>query len=191
MNISFGKKIPITQTQILNKKTGTFEKATVFELECTDESDLVETMKPKDKWIYAKSINQNMLTKYIQLKHGEENDSSFYVLENKDGETLGMAETKELLNGNHNLSLFDTKKEKEYKYVGQTLLASISKTLLERGCRRFSIFDPMPFAFSFYEKTCGFPNYRNLYFSADINELNQFIKQTEQRTQAPIINLEG
>ena len=112
MNISFGQKIPITQTQILNKRTGSFEKATVFELDCSDETDLLETMKSPGNWIYARSINNNMLEKYLQLKNGEENDSSFYVLENKDGETLGMAETKELLNGNHNLSLFDTQKEK-------------------------------------------------------------------------------
>jgi len=41
MNISFGKKIPLSQCQIQNKETGNFEKATVYELDCKDKNDIL------------------------------------------------------------------------------------------------------------------------------------------------------
>ena len=47
MNISFGKKIPIAQCQIQNLATKKFEPATIYELDCHDESDLLEVVKPK------------------------------------------------------------------------------------------------------------------------------------------------
>ncbi|MBQ8886984.1 MAG: GNAT family N-acetyltransferase [Candidatus Gastranaerophilales bacterium] len=191
MNISFGKKIPIMQTQIQNLQTGAFEPATVYELDCTDETDILETIKPQNSWTYARDINRNMCDKYIQQQIGEDSNLSFYILQNQKGETLGMAQTEEQIKNAHNLSLFDTKKNKQYKYVGQTLLASVSKDIMSKAGVRLSVFDPHPSAIAFYDKICGFQNFGNIFLSADKKQMNKFIQQTEQRTNAQLVNLKG
>ena len=191
MNISFRRKIPIMQTQIQNLQTGEFESATVYELDCKDDTDIIETMKPQHLWTYAKSINQNMCDKYIRQQKGEKTNTSFYILQNKSGETLGMAQTEEQIKKAHNLSLFDTQKEKGYKYVGQTLLASVSKDILSKDGIRLSVFDPHPTALAFYDRVCGFQNFGDIFMSADRKQMNKFINQTEQRTKAPLVDLRG
>ena len=192
MSIVFGRKIPIIQTQIQNNKTGCFEPATVFELDCHDEQDLLETLKPSTKWIYAKQINQNMLKKYTQIKQGNgKNTDTFYILQNKYGETLGMAQTQKMKKNAFNLALIDTKKDKDYKFVGQTLLASISKDIINKSGIRLSIFEPIQSAVPFYDSVCGFQNFGDMFLSADIRQMNTFIKKTEHQTSAPLINLKG
>lgn len=191
MNISFGRKIPIIQTQIQNKSTGKFETATVFELDCKDESDVLETMKPSSSWIYAREINQNMCDKYIKLQKGEDSNLSFYILQSQNGETLGMAQTEELIKNAHNLSLFDTKKDKDYKFVGQTLLASIAKNIMGKDGIRLSVFDPHPTDVEFYHKVCGFQNFGDIFLSADKTQMNAFIERTEQRTNAQLVDIQG
>ena len=191
MNISFGKKIPIMQTQILNIQTKDFEPATVYELDCKDERDILETLKPQHSWTYARDINQRMCDKYIQQQKGEKNSSSFYILQSQNGETLGMAQTEEQIKNAYNLSLFDTKKDKNYKYVGQTLLASISKDIMSKDGIRLSVLEPHPTAIKFYDKICGFQNFGDIFMSADKEQMNKFIKQTEQRTNSPLIDLKG
>ena len=191
MNISFGRKIPIIQTQIQNKHTQKFERATVYELDCKDESDILETLKPQNKWTYAREINVNMYTKYSRLQRGDDSKTSFYILQNQQGDTLGMAQTEELEKKGHNLAFLDTEKDKQYKYVGQTLLASITKDIMNKDGIRLSIFEPVPTAVPFYDKICGFQNIGNLLLTADRQEMQDFISKTEQRTQAPLINLKG
>ena len=191
MNISFGKKIPIAQCQIQSIKTGKFEPATIYELDCKDETDVIETLKPQDKWIYARSINRNMCNKYIQQQQGEESSSTFYILENKDGKTLGMAQTDELLKKAHNLAFLDTEKDKQYKYVGQTLLASIAKNIMDKDGIRLSVFEPVPTAVPFYDKICGFQNIGNLLLTADRQEMKDFISRTQERTKSTLIDLKG
>lgn len=189
MNISFGRKIPIIQTQIQNKSTGNFESATVYELDCQDETDILETMKPQDSWTYARDININMYEKYIQQQKGEKSDMAFYILQSQNGETLGMAQTQKQIKNAHNLALFDTKKDKGYKFVGQTLLASIAKDIMNKDGIRLSVFEPHPTAIEFYDKVCGFQNFGDIFLSADKAQMNAFIDRTEQRTKAPLLNL--
>lgn len=191
MNISFGRKIPIIQTQIQNKSTGKFESATVFELDCNDETDILETMKPQNLWTYARDINKNMCEKYINQQKGEKSDMSFYILQSQKGETLGMAQTQEQIKNAHNLALFDTKKDKSYKFVGQTLLASIAKDIMNKDGIRLSVFDPHPTAIGFYDKICGFQNFGDIFLSADKAQMNSFIARTEQRTKSLLVDLQG
>ena len=100
------------QTQIQNLQTGKFELATVFELDCKDETDILETIVPQTSWTYAKDINKNMCEKYIKQQNGEKSNTSFYILQNKSGETLGMAQTEEQIKKAHNLSFWILKKIK-------------------------------------------------------------------------------
>ena len=192
MNISFGQKIPIMQTQIKNLQTGNFEPATVFELDCKDEEDIEETSSlEKNSFGFANKITANMRYKHRQFKKGINDKNSFYILQNKSGETLGIAQTEEGLKKGHQLEYLETKYDTNYKYVGQTLLASITKDIMNKDGIRLSIFEPVPTAVTFYDKICGFQNIGNLLLTADRQEMQDFISKTEQRTQAPLINLKG
>ena len=192
MNISFGQKIPIMQTQIKNLQTGNFEPATVFELDCKDEEDIEETSSlEKNSFGFANKITANMRYKYRQFKKGINDKNSFYILQNKSGETLGIAQTEEGFKKGHQLEYLETKYDTNYKYVGQTLLASITKDIMNKDGIRLSIFEPVPTAVTFYDKICGFQNIGNLLLTANRKEMQDFISRTEERTKATLIDLKG
>ena len=192
MNISFGKKIPIAQCQIQNITTGKFEPATIYELDCTDESDLSEVVKPSREWEYAAYIHANMCDKVDYQRVFESgNNDCFYILQNKNGETLGMSQVEELYEGAYDLAYLDTKKDKEYKYVGQTLLATVAREVFKKTGEIFSIYGAVDSARAFYEKTCGFKIGEFNMPYIEIDEIPSFIKQTEKRTKSPIIDLKG
>ena len=192
MNISFGKKIPIAQCQIQNLTTGKFEPATVYELDCTDESDLLEVVKPSQEWEYAAYIHANMCDKVdFQKIFQSDGTDNFYILQNQQGETLGMSQVEEIYDGAHDLSYLDTKKDKQYKYVGQTLLATVAREVYKKASDIFSVYGAVDSAKDFYEKICGFKigEFDMPYLSYE--EIPAFIEQTESRTHAPIIDLKG
>ena len=192
MNISFGKKIPIAQCQIQNIKTNKFEPAIIYELDCRDESDLLEARKPKSKWEYAKYIHENMCDKYRYGSFSQDFDGCyFYILQDKNGKTLGMAQTEEIYEDAFDLAYLDTKKEKNYKYVGQTLLAAVAREVQKKSGDILSVFGAVDSAMDFYKKTCGFKigEFDRPYILYE--EIPNFIKQTESRTNAPLIDLKG
>ena len=192
MNISFGKKIPIAKCQIQNLTTGRFEPATIFELDCKDESDLLEVVKPSREWEYAAYIHSNMCDKVdLQKIFGNDDTDRFYILQNKYGETLGMSQVEEIYDGAYDLAYLDTKKDKQYKYVGQTLLATVAREVFKKAGDSFSVYGAVDSAIKFYEKVCGFQlgDLGMPYLPWD--EIPKFIKQTEKRTQSQIIDLKG
>ena len=69
MNISFGRKIPIIKCQIQDTDTGKFEPATVYQIDCKDESDVLEIRNLPDTWQYKLGIAKNMDRKHQLLKH--------------------------------------------------------------------------------------------------------------------------
>lgn len=192
MNISFGKKIPIAQCQIQNIKTGKFEPATVYELDCKDESDLLETRKPKSKWEYASYIHENMSDKYRYGAFSQDfDDCCFYILQDKNGETIGMAQTEEIYEDAYDLACLDTRKGKHYTFVGQTLLATVAREVQKKSGDILSVFGAVDSAMDFYKKVCGFKigEFDRPYISAE--DIPNFIQQTEERTNAKIIDLKG
>lgn len=192
MNISFGKKIPIAQCQIQNIKTGKFEPATVYEFDCKDESDLVETRKPKSQWQYANYIHENMSDKYRYGAFSQDfDDCCFYILQDKNGKTIGMAQTEEIYEDAYDLAYLDTKKGKHYKFVGQTLLATVAREVQKKSGDILSVFGAVDSAMDFYKKVCGFKigEFDMPYIFAE--DIPNFIKQTEERTKARIIDLKG
>ena len=89
------------------------------------------------------------------------------------------------------LAYLDTKKDKQYKYVGQTLLATVAREVFKKAGDSFSVYGAVDSAIKFYEKVCGFQlgDLGMPYLPWD--EIPKFIKQTEKRTQSQIIDLKG
>lgn len=192
MNVSFGAKVPIAKCQIQNEKTGKYESAVIYEIDCNDESDIDTVTKPESEWKYAKFIQSDMQEK-IQYKniYSGYNISSFYILENQDGETLGMSEMREFYDGSYDLTYLDTKKEKQYKYVGQTLLATTAREAYKKGTKVFTICSAVLSALDFYTQVCGFKDCGLFIPTMQRGEIPQFVRRTENRTKAPILDFVG
>ncbi len=203
MNISFGQKIPVYQTQILDKKSNQFQKATLFELDCKDEDDLNYVIYQHDAWEYKYNITVDMYEKRSKIKKFPDisffdklklQNNKFYVLENENQEMLGLCETTGF-NNNFNIQYLEsnrTQKEK-YKYIGQSILAGISKYILSSGNSEpvLSVNDPSFYAKDFYTKKCRFSPTNNGTLIMDKSSLESFVSDVEQRTKSPIIDLKA
>lgn len=192
MNVSFGAKVPIAKCQIQNVETGSYEPAVIYEIDCNDKSDINTVTKPASEWKYSKLIQKDMQEKinYKKIYSGYD-VSSFYILENQYGETLGMSEMTEFYDGSYDLTYLDTKNGKPYKYVGQTLLATTAREAYKKGTKVFTIYSAVLSALDFYTQVCGFKDCGLFVPTMKRGEIPHFVKQTERRTKAPILDFVG
>lgn len=102
MNISFGKRIPISTTQIYNKNTNEFEKATLYELDGRDESDVDELVDFGD-WRYRYEMSINLFSKIKGLASPEKlsdfmkytlEHNKFYILKTEDDKLAAICQTQ-------------------------------------------------------------------------------------------------
>ena len=192
MNISFGRKIPIIKCQIQDTDTGKFEPATVYQIDCKDESDVLEIRNLPDTWQYKLGIAKNMDRKHQLLKHyNQENDSTFYALEDERNRILGLGEIEETETGVYDLKYLESNSLGSKKYIGQALLASIAEDVLCKNGTKLTVNDAVDSAFDFYADTCGFEDVHGYYLKMNRAQINNFIEQTEDRTQSLLLNLRG
>lgn len=191
ISLSFGKKIPISQCQIKNTETRKFVPATFYELDCHDESDMDELKDLKGKWHFLGSIYYNMLAKnaYYQ-KTQRETPNKFYILENDKKEIVGLCQV-ENRNNNIFVNLLESAPDKKYKYVGQTMLASMGNQVLNNGGQQLTIKHPTLDAYEFYIKKCKFKRHFNSDLKMNQSEIEGLIKRTEKRTHGEIIKIES
>ena len=199
-SISFGKKFPIAQTQIYDKNSAKFVPATVYEYDCSDESDIQTIKSLKGDWDYKDMMVTSMFSKHrLPVDCDDFNNTSFYVLENLSGEIVGLSEicNKE---DKKELKIIETQQTNRYKYAGQGLLATIAKTVIDEDKDKLVIKNPSPTSYDFYTKGCGFVP-QNKYsrkmqenlirvglcsIEMDREKLNKFIKQVEDKIQGSI-----
>jgi hypothetical protein len=192
MNISFGRKLPIIKCQIQDTDTGKFEPATVYQIDCKDEADSLEIRNLPDTWQYKLGITKDMERKHQLLKHyNQENDSIFYALEDSKNRIIGLGELEETETGVYDLKYLESNSLGAKKYVGQVLLASMADDILCRNGRKLTVNDAVDSAFDFYANTCGFEDVYGYYLKMNRGQINNFIEQTEDRTQALLLNLRG
>lgn len=190
ISLSFGKKIPISQCQIKNTETNKFVPATFYELDCHDESDVEELRDLKGKWQFLGSIFYNMLAKNAYYKKTQrETPNKFYILESNNKEIVGLCQA-ENRNNNISVNLLESAPDKKYKYVGQTMLASMGNQVINNGGQQLIINHPTIDAYKFYTKKCKFKNGFNATLKMNQNEIEHLIKRTERRTHGKIIDIE-
>lgn len=193
MQISFGKKIPITTGQIYDNEKNKFVKATCYEYDCQNRSDIAEIRKLNDDWVFKIETLDYMKKKYNCNQQGLDTNIVVYSLESETGEILGLC-CAENNPKSLDVKFFESKQDRRHKFVGQTLLASIGKQMLgNRQQKKLMIKTAIATAYDFYEKTCGFV--MDSIFNSDLymNRIKtyKFIKQTQQRTKAEIVNIQG
>ncbi len=191
MNVSFGKKIPIFNCQILNNKTKAFEPATIYEYDCSDKSD-VETIKSLDEkdWLFKIVIGKEMEEKY-KIKRFDPNadEDTFFVMENKQGQILGMAQLQKQENRSYDIKYIESSQKNKLKYVGQLLIASMAEDVLRKNGRQLTVTNPFSEIVDFYSDTCGFDYDTKDFLKMDRKKLILYLKQTEDRTYSKLIDL--
>ncbi len=200
MNISFGQKIPLYQTQILDKETNQFQKATLYEFDCKDDEDINYVINQHDAWQYKYNFSVDMFGKNRKIKNYDTlsdydkqrlQNNKFFVLENDKKEMLGLCEITGI-NNFFNIQYLESNnvQKSKYKYIGQSILAGISKQILSGFIPNsvLMIIDPAYTAKDFYTKKCHFSD-DNGHLIMDEQALKSFVSDVEQKTKSPLIDL--
>lgn len=151
--ISFGNKIPVAKCNIRDVRQNKFVEATLVEFDCKDNSDVEEIEKLDENWEYKDVFRDKMkytrsIMRYkVPLNH-------FYALKNENGEIVGIAQVKDE-RPDFVLNHIESKKG-QYKFIGQNMIAMLSKIALENNFKRLYVPIPIEKARAFYTKKCGF-----------------------------------
>ena len=95
MNISFGSKIPLSQTRIYNKKNGEFEPATLYEYDGRSPDDAEDFALQGGCWQYKVPMAVALLEKSKKLSRESDlsefekalvDGTKVYTLETEDGD---------------------------------------------------------------------------------------------------------
>ncbi len=200
MNISFGKRIPISTTQIYNKNTNEFEKATLYELDGRDESDVDELVDFGD-WRYRYEMSINLFSKIKGLASPEKlsdfmkytlEHNKFYILKTEDDKLAAICQTQGFKNF-ADVHYLERDKSKGYGLCGQAILASIAKHMLKQPDAYLKVDDPVKKARGFYINDCGFREETPGSHGIEMNEaeLKTFVDNFEQKVEAPIVDIEN
>lgn len=191
--ISFGKKIPITRCQIKDNKEKKFVPVTFYEIDCKDDKDIEEIRKLPGVWSYNKPIYSNMKYIHNRLRNPEEYISeSFYEMQTDDGEIVGICQLNNRF-PDLKLEYIESKGDNRYKYVGQTMMASIAKIAKRMKFKRIHIPVPVITAENFYVTKCGFKHCnddsKGLYMNT--SKTKNIQKKAEANINSQIIDLMG
>lgn len=187
--VSFGKKIPLYNCQVLNKQTGKYVPATFYEYDCKDREDSVEIKNLEKKLVFRNHIAKNMENRYEdQLKGSKKTYPSVYTIM-AENSTIGLAQVDDTKSKN-NLDFISTSQDGSYKYAGQTMVACIGKQSLKKNKNKLTVEIPTYQAVPFYEKL-GFTREGESLLKIGKNGILNLIKKTEQTTQSPILDIEA
>ena len=187
--ISFGKKIPVAECKVKDLRTGRFVPVKMYEYDCLDQSDIDEVKSLPDTFDYKNAISTEMRTKKnAKEKYFLDTGVSHYVMQTKEGETLGIASLQKD-DESWGVKFLQTSQHSTHKYIGQTMLASIAKMALTDCKKRFEIFFPTDSAMGFYTKKCGFkPEDGAYHLQMFPKDMKKLIFKTQLKTRAQIVD---
>ncbi len=186
--ISFGKKIPVAKCKVQDKNTGKFIPATFYEYDCKDESDFLEIKNLSRKWTFKKHIANNMEIKHaVETFWGEKSNSHFYVMEDANKEILGICQVDEK-NEFYNIDYIESKPYNKYKYVGQSMIASIGRKLLKNKGQVLLVRTPVDDAMDFY-LNLGFTPFGDFMFKMLRPAISKLVHETEEKTNTLDLNV--
>ena len=197
MNISFGKKIPVSTAQVYSKDKGDFTRVTLYEFDGKDSSDVDYFINQKGNWGNLKyNMGKDIFSKFHQFPakdNQSELENKFYSLEEKEGKSIGLCETSEFHNFT-DIKYIECSPEHNYKFAGQSMIAGIAKNILKHQKRPFlGVTDPVDSARTFYTETCGFTPmfYDSRELQMDESQMRMFISKTENKTHSPIVDIQA
>ena len=187
--ISFGKKIPVSACKVKDLRTGKFVPVKMYEYDCLDQSDIDEVQSLPDSFNYKTSILKEMSAKKIaKEKYFLDTGVSHYVMQTKEGETLGIASLQKN-DESWGVKFLQTSQHSSHKYIGQTMLASMARMALTDSKKRFEIYFPTDSAMDFYTKKCGFrPEEGSYHLQMFQKDMKKLIFKTRLKTRADIVD---
>ena len=198
MQISFGKRIPISTCNIYNKKTKEFESATLYEADCKDQKDVFCFKNLESSWEYKDAVAMRAFSKYLiesEIKPNGINGinsqfDKFYTLVTKDGHIASICETQPY-KGDINIKYLESNPNKQYKYAGQAMLASVLR--LESGSDHdIKVCAPSKSALDFYSKVCEFKDSpQDIGFELSQENIDNFVQKVEEKICGKIIDYQG
>ncbi|MBR1943738.1 hypothetical protein IJ843_08400 [bacterium] len=194
INISFGKKIPISQHNVYDRKQEKFVTTTLYEIDAKDESDIEYIKSQQGNWGELRDdIADDITVKHSKLSAGEKNirpKNKFYSLENSEGNAIGLMEIRDYPR-RRNLFLFECDPDKNYKFVGQVMLSQAAKAISGKKNYTFTVDDPTDEGRIFYINACGFKEQRKGSHGLKLNRqgIDNFINNVEERTHAKKIDV--
>lgn len=196
MNVSFKAKIPVSKCQVYDRQNKQFVPATLYEFDCKDYSDIQNFKHKIYNWTYMAGFISNMRIKFMHLCHNTGDRrvldaNKFYSLELPDKRIVGFCETVDYRNST-NVYYLETDGERRYKYAGQSILAALSKQMLNSSLNsELTINCPARSARNFYIDICGFDIKGEKALYLNRQNMLDFVKTVEERTHKPIVNLCG
>lgn len=197
LQISFGRKIPIATCQVQNNETENFEKATIYEYDCQDKSDLDELNELAENGyfdfghcIWAHAYQKAQPTK------SEHRNINIYAMEDESGETICLCNASK---DNRRIILkhIESSKNKKYSYAGQNMIAMLAKKVIQTNKKELYVSNILEEAREFYIYKCGFETVaeKNIYGGRDVTMFKQdipnYLELVQSKTKTPIIDIRG
>ena len=192
-SVSFGKKIPITRCKIKDLEQNKFVPATFYEIDCKDMDDIDEINNLNGKWQFRKTISRKMEDTHdlLEIDENIRKDYGLYVIQKDGGDIVGLSEVKKWF-PDLRLEYLESENEGKYKYIGQTMMASLGEVARREKLKRIYIPIPVDSAVPFYKDKCGFREVRDsAALVMNINKTKKLTELAEEKTNAPIIDLWG
>ena len=189
---TFGKKIPLIKGHIKDINSNNYTPVTLYEYDCKDKEDISDINKDNGHFGFKRAITTNMKRKFEFAKQPNSFQKfHFYVLEkDSDDELVGLCQTS-YEKRDMKVMYIEKKGNSPYKYVGQTMLASIGMELINnKKGKQLSIVMPFDDVKSFYIDKCGFYDCKNGYLRLKTKEIPMLINKTEEKVKHKLINIQ-
>ena len=201
MQISFGKKIPISTCNIYDKYSGNYTKSTLYEIDCKDRSDIKYIKDIKGVWNYKNEIVLNAEDKHRILSNNKNaacrkqpkddfylHGNQFFSLETPEKDVVCLCQTEQY-GDDIDITFLESGGRNRFRYCAQTMLAFIAKHLLNTD-KILTIRIPAYNATWFYSDVCKFERVCN-HSGFELPEENMisFVQNVEERTNGEIIDI--
>ena len=201
MQISFGAKIPISTCNIYDKKDDKFIRATLYEIDCKDKSDLKYLDKIKGIWKYKTQITDDAKRKYERTAKNNSKlfwrkrpahdqlliqDNQFFSIETPKKDVVCLCETAQY-GKDIDVNFLESSKNDSYKYAGQAMLASLAKHIVGTN-KILTVKIPTHEATPFYRDVCRFKRADYFGFELPDEDAVSFIRNVESKTKGKILD---
>ena len=191
-SISFGKKNPVAVCKVKDLATKKFVPVKMYEYDCKDIEDIQEVENLPNSFGFKQAIANEMRTKKAAWeKYSLNTGVSYYVMQEGNNNVLGIASVNISENTN-GVKFIQTSQNSTHKYIGQTMLAALSKLTMNDGKEKFEISFPTDDAMGFYIYKCGFKHGDNFYsLEMSPKEMKKFVFKTQMKTRSSIVDIRG
>ena len=181
-NISFQKKL-VAHCSVLHK--GKPEHCKIFELDKIVDWDYFKNLLTNRDWrgqAFVEMIDES-------FNYGRLSNQKYYAIETQKGKKIDFSQIDEFYPDMDELVIIETmpcatheNPDRKRKYIGETMLAFLVEKARLNGKTGFRVQTPIPDAYDFYTKKCGFARHAENGLVMEEVEYDTFIKMNGKHT---------